>query len=62
MGWVLANKRVVAPLLAAVLCFFAGGYTGPVLTLVLTVVAFGFIMDAVTLLWSRSGGLSQHRQ
>ena len=58
----LANKRVLAPLLAAGLCLLAVGSTGPVLTVVLTVLAFGFILDAVTLLWSRAGGLNQHRQ
>ena len=62
MGWVLDNKRVLAPLLAAALCLLAGGFTGPVLTVVLIILAFGFIFDAVTLLWSRAGGLNQYRQ
>ena len=35
---------------------------GPVLTVVLMIVALGLVLDGATLLWSRSGGMSQHRQ
>jgi hypothetical protein len=59
---VTAGKRVSLSLLAAVLCMIATSYTGPILTVVLVLLMFGFVADAVTLLWSRGGGLGEHRQ
>jgi hypothetical protein len=54
--------RIALPLLAAALSLLVTRWTGPVLTVVLMIVAFGFVIDVATLLWSRSGGMAHHRQ
>ena len=59
MTWKL---RISLPLVAAALALLATHWTGPVLTMVLMIAAFGFVIDAATLLWSRSGGMAHHRQ
>ena len=59
MRW---NLRLALPLVAAALALLATQWTGPVLTVVLMIAAFGFIIDVATLLWSRSGGMAHHRQ
>ena len=50
------------PFAAAVVCLAAGGFTGPALTLVLTIAALGFLLDGATSLWSKGGGLGDYRQ
>jgi hypothetical protein len=62
MRALLDSKRLWLPFLAAALCLLATRWTGAVLTMVALIVALGFVIDGATLLWSRSGGLSQHRQ
>ena len=57
-----ANKRVWLPFAVAALCLVAATWAGPILTWILLIAAIGFILDGATLLWSRSGGLTQHRQ
>jgi hypothetical protein len=59
---VWSSKRVWLPFAAAVLCLTAANWTGPVLSWVLVMASFGFCLDGVTLMWSRSGGLSDFRQ
>jgi hypothetical protein len=59
------RKRYGLPLLGAVVAFVAASFAGPVLTLVLTFVAIGLVLDAATAWWERagrSGALSSHRQ
>ena len=62
MRALLDSKRLWLPFLAAALCLLATRWTGAVLTMVALIVALGFVIDGATLLWSRSGGMSQHRQ
>jgi hypothetical protein len=62
MRAVWSSKRVWLPFAAAVLCLTAAGWTGPLLAWVLVMAAFGFCLDGVTLMWSKAGGLSEHRQ
>jgi hypothetical protein len=57
-----ASWRVWLPFVAAALCLAATQFAGPIVTWVLLFVAMGLILDGATLLWSRSGGLSQNRQ
>jgi hypothetical protein len=47
---------------AAVALLVASLWAGTLLTWVLMLVAMILIFDGVTLLWSRSGGMSGHRQ
>jgi len=54
--------RIWLPFAGAVLCLVATTWSGPILTWVLLLAAVGLILDGATLLWSRSGGLTQHRQ
>jgi len=57
-----ATKRVWLPFAIAALCLVAATWTGPILTWVLLLAAIGCILDGVTLLWSRGGGATEHRQ
>jgi hypothetical protein len=59
---VSAGVRIWLPFVAAAPCLAATTWTGAILTWVLLVAAIGLILDGATLLWSRSGGLTQHRQ
>jgi hypothetical protein len=54
--------RTWLPFAAAALALLGTRWTGPVLTIVLLIVALGLVLDGATLLWSRSGGLTQNRQ
>jgi hypothetical protein len=54
--------RIALPLVAAALAMLGTRWTGPVLTMVLMIVALGLVIDVGTLLWSRSGGMAHHRQ
>ena len=57
------NLRLWLPFAAAAACLALTFLCGPVLTIVLMIVALGLVIDGATLLWSRSGGgMSQHRQ
>ncbi len=60
-----ANRRVfrvLLPFVLAVACLVATAWCGPVLTIVLLIVALGLALDGVTIWFSRTGGMSQHRQ
>ena len=57
-----ANLRLWLPFAAAAVCLAATFLCGPVLTIVLMIAALGLVLDGATLLWSRSGGMSEHRQ
>ncbi|HSD79481.1 MAG TPA: hypothetical protein VLB47_02430 [Solirubrobacteraceae bacterium] len=54
--------RVGAPFVLGSVCLVVADWTGPVLTWVLLIAAFGLILDGATLLFSRGGGLRDHRQ
>jgi hypothetical protein len=56
------TKRLWLPFVAAALCMLATRWTGAILTWVAMIAAIGFILDGATLLWSRSGSLTHHRQ
>jgi hypothetical protein len=61
----LSRKRWLLPLLAAVACFVGGAYVPPLAAFVLTMCAFGFVLDAVTYMWSRAsrtGSMHDYRQ
>ena len=47
---------------AAIALIVAALWAGTLMILVLMIVAMALILDGVTLLWSRSGGMSDHRQ
>ena len=57
-----ANLRIWLPFVAAALCLAATQWAGAVVTWVLLLVAIGLLVDGATLLFSRSGSLTQHRQ
>jgi hypothetical protein len=57
-----ASKRIWLPFAAAALCLVAASWSGAILTWVLLIAAIGFVLDGVTLLWSRSGSLRDHSQ
>jgi hypothetical protein len=59
---VWSSKRVWLPFAVATLCLTAATWTGPVVSWVLIMASFGFCLDGATLMWSRGGGLSDHRQ
>jgi hypothetical protein len=54
--------RIALPLVLAALCLVASAWTGPVLTVVLLIVALCLVLDGATKWFSRSGGLSDNRQ
>ena len=54
--------RIWIPLALAALCLLAATWAGPILTWVLLLAAFGLVLDAATLWFSRGGGLWQNRQ
>jgi hypothetical protein len=54
--------RIALPLVLAVLCLIAAGFTGAVLTVVLMVAALCLVLDGALAWWARSGGMSQYRQ
>jgi hypothetical protein len=54
--------RIWLPFVAAALCLAATQWAGAVVTWVLLLVAIGLLVDGATLLFSRSGSLTQHRQ
>ena len=47
---------------AAIALIVAALWAGTLMILVLMIVAMALILDGVTLLWSRAGGMSNHRQ
>lgn len=62
MAAILASKRLWLPFVAAAACLAVATLAGPVLTLLLVVAAFGFLLDGATLLFSGAGQASEHRQ
>jgi hypothetical protein len=65
MHGVAGTARYWGPLAAGFLCLIAAFFAGPVVTWLLTLLAFGLILDGATAMWERAGGtgnLSNHRQ
>jgi hypothetical protein len=59
------TARYWSPVLAGFLCLIGAMFAGPIVTWILTLVAFGLILDGATAMWERAGGtgnLSNHRQ
>ena len=55
--------RTWLPFVIAALALAGTRFAGPVLTWVLLFVAMAFLVDGITLLWSRSGtSMGSHRQ
>jgi hypothetical protein len=54
--------RIGIPLVLAAVCLIVAGWTSSLVTAVLVFAGFGLFLDAATLLFSRSGHLSDHRQ
>ena len=59
---VRALLRIWLPFVGAALALLATFWVGSVITWLLMLVAACLLFDGATLLWSRSGGLTQHRQ
>jgi len=59
---VRATWRIWLPFVAAALCLAGTRWAGAVVTWVLLLVAMGLLVDGATLLFARSGTLTQHRQ
>ena len=60
---VRGTLRTWLPFVIAALALAGTQLAGPVLTWVLLFVAMAFLLDGITLLWSRSGtSMGQHRQ
>jgi hypothetical protein len=57
-----ARIRVIAPFVLAAVCLIAAGWTGPLVTALLTIAAFGLVLDGATTLFARGGGLREYRQ
>jgi hypothetical protein len=58
----IEHRRVVLPLVAAVLCLAIAEFTSPIVAWLLVIAAFGFVMDAVTMMWPQGDKLSKYRQ
>ncbi len=57
------SLRTWLPFVIAALALAGTQFAGPVLTWVLLFVAMAFLLDGITLLWSRSGtSMGGHRQ
>jgi hypothetical protein len=56
------RARVVLPLIAAVLSLGIAEFVGPILAWILLIAAFGFILDAVTMMWPQGDNLTKYRQ
>ena len=54
--------RIWLPFVVAALCLVATRWSGAILTWVLLLATVALLFDGMTLLWSRGGGLTQHRQ
>jgi hypothetical protein len=62
VGSLWRSRRVWAPFVAAALCLAAAGWVGPAVSWLLIIASFGLCLDGVTLMWSRAGSLTDHRQ
>ena len=58
----MRGLRTWLPFVLAAVCLAAMTWTGVIMTWVMLFAAIALILDGATLLWSRGGGLSQHRQ
>jgi hypothetical protein len=56
------RRRVVLPLIAAVLSLVIAEFVGPIAAWLLLIAAFGFILDAVTMMWPQGDNLTKYRQ
>jgi hypothetical protein len=56
------RPRVIVPLLAAVLCLVVADVAGPIVTWIMLIACFGFILDAITIAWPKGDNLTKYRQ
>ena len=57
-----ARLRIAIPLVLAFVCLIAAGWTSSLITAVLVFAGVGLFLDGATLLFSRGGGMGEHRQ
>ncbi len=60
-----ATLRYWLPIAAGFVSLIVAMFTGPIATWLLTILAFGLILDGATAAWARAGGtgnLTNHRQ
>jgi hypothetical protein len=58
----IAHRRVLAPLAAAVICLALVDVVGPIAAWLLLIASFGFILDAITMMWPHGDNLTKYRQ
>jgi hypothetical protein len=58
----MSQRRVWIPFALAALCLLAATWAGSVLTWILMLAALCLVLDGATAWFSRSGGMSGHRQ
>ena len=56
MSVLWTTRRLWIPFVLAAVCLVATQFSGPVLTVVFMIAAFGFVIDGATLLWSARAG------
>lgn len=65
MRAVVETARYWAPIAAGLICLVLSLVVGPLLSWVLIIAGFGFVLDGATAMWERAGGtgnLTTHRQ
>ncbi len=55
-------RRIIAPLLLAAVCLVVSGWSGPIVSWLLVMAAFGFVLDAVLSMVPLAGNMESHRQ
>jgi hypothetical protein len=62
MRSVRSTWRIWLPIAAGLLCLLATNWAGSVVSWLLLFAGGALVLDGLTLLWSRSSSLSEHRQ
>ncbi len=62
MAVLKANRRILLPFVLAALCLVATTWTGPTATVILLIAALCLSIEGGTKWFSRTGGMSGHRQ
>jgi hypothetical protein len=56
------RRRVVLPLVGAVVCIVLSYLVAPVVTWILLCVAFALLFDGITMMWPQGDNLTKYRQ
>jgi len=56
------RRRVAIPFVLAVVCLIVSGFVPPIFSWLLTMAAFGLLLDAGLALMPTTGGMHAHRQ